>query len=84
MQIMGLGLDTEGELLFRPTEQSVFARQIIDSWEKRPQGATIYRGEVKPVAMVEGDPLIVGWTFLIHNADPRRDQIIDILQQVGS
>ena len=83
MQIMGLGLNPDGELFFQPTEQSAFARQILSEWEKQPQGAVSFRGEVRPEAAVEGDPLIVGWTFLICSTDPHRDQLIDILQPLA-
>lgn len=84
MQIMGLGVDLEGGLLFPPTEQAAFARQILAGWEKLPPSATSFRGEVRPLATVDGDPLVVGWTFLVHSADPDRDQIIDILQPLAN
>ncbi len=85
MQIMGLGLDPEGELLFKPTEQAVFARQILAEWGNVPKGAGSgsFRGEVMPQAVVAGDPRAVGWTYLIHSADPWRDQILEIMKPLA-
>jgi len=89
MKVMSLGINyTTRKLLFEPLEEEEFAKAVLKSLGKNVDDVrslsrsttrgTTFRGsrEVERKIVDRGDPLSVGWTFLIGEKDPLKDQII--------
>lgn len=80
MDIIGLGLDPDRNLLFGPQNESVVADALIGALERNAlalknltrttSDAVSYRSEAKRKILDVGDPRVAGWTFLVNEQDP--------------
>lgn len=89
MKVMSLGINySTRKLLFKPLEDQEFAKAILNSLSKNIDDVrslsrsttrgTTFRGsqELERKIVDLGDPLSVGWTFLVGEKDPLKDKII--------
>lgn len=89
MKVMSLGINyTTRKLLFDPIEERVFAKAVLDSLGKNVEdvrnltrsitggGAFRRAPEVKREVIDMGNPRKAGWSFLVGENDPLKDQII--------
>jgi hypothetical protein len=95
MKISGMGINySTGKLLIEPIEEQLFAEKIRESMQKNYESirgiarssmtATTFRGEVERERTVDlGDPRLAGWTFLVNDNDPQRDEFIEILKPLA-
>ncbi len=93
MKIMGMGLDFGGNLLFKPMDEEAVAKALVAALE--PNAASVrslarttaeavsFRGEMERITTDPGDPRVAGWTFLVNKADPKRDEIVKILEPLA-
>jgi hypothetical protein len=94
MQIMGLGIDYRtGELLMKPMDSQDFAVKIWESLNKNIQDITqrtyigsqalLFRGEVERRPTDLGNPREAGWTYIVNEKDPQKEEISRILQPLA-
>lgn len=95
MKIRGMGINySTGGLLVKPLDEQVFAQKIQESLHRNAEEvrnltratvtATTFRGEVEREPTVDlGDPRAAGWTFLVNDNDPQRDEIIEALRPLA-
>jgi len=94
MQIMGLGIDYQtGELLVKPMDSTAFARKILESLNKNSKDFTqlanvgsqtlTFRGEVERRPVDQGNPREAGWTYIVNENDPDREEISKILRPLA-
>jgi hypothetical protein len=92
VKIAGLGLNLDGELLFKPQDEAAFADSLIETLDRdsqRPSAKTpatekgvTYAEAVRPV-LDSGDPRSVGWTYVLNEEDPQKGQIMEILRPLA-
>ena len=83
--IMALGLDLRGAPLFQPMDEETVARSLIDSLgrnidrvqdlAKVTTRGVSFRGEMEALPINPGDPRAAGWTFLLNEKDPQRQDL---------
>lgn len=94
MQIMGFGIDySTGELLVRPIERETFAEKIVEALSgniksfKSLTGASdrslTFRGEKHHTPVDLCNPKEAGWTYMINEKDPQRDEIIKAIRPLA-
>jgi hypothetical protein len=96
MKVMSLGINyTTRKLLFDPLDDEQFAKAILQSLDKNvadvrsltrstTRGTTFRGGQELERKVVDlGDPLSVGWTFLIGDKDPQKQEIIAAMQPLA-
>ena len=93
MKILAFGIRPDGTPLFKPTDEDAVADSLLGALKKefpglRTEGARTTRGakkrgEVERRVLDVGDPLEVGWSFLVSAKDPRRTDIERILRPLA-
>jgi hypothetical protein len=95
MLIMPNGVDyTTGRLLVEPLDEVSFGDAILSTLTRNAEEvarlarfserAASFRGEVERIRRPDlGDPLDAGWTFLVSDTDPRRDDIIEAIRPLA-
>lgn len=95
MYIMGNGINySTGKPLVESLDEGVFAEKIKQTLSKRgaevaglarfSTTATTFRGEIERERTLDlGDARVAGWTFLVNDKDPKRNQIIDALHPLA-
>jgi len=90
MQILSLGIHySTGELLVPPIDEQSFGATILgslaqnaDTLANLTRATTLgqtFRGEVKRRVIDTGDPRSVGWTILVNQNDPHKDDMLRVL-----
>ncbi len=93
MRIMAFGKDMSGSLLFPPVDEDQFAGSLVSalgrnasslrSLARVTRSTVAFRDEVTRRVVDAGDPLQAGWTFLVAEGDPRKEQIIEALKPLA-
>jgi hypothetical protein len=93
MRIVAFGKDVSGNLLFPAVDEDQFADSLVAALGRNVKPlqrltrmtshAVAFRGEITRRVIDAGDPLEVGWTFLVAKNDPRRAQIIETLRPLA-
>jgi len=96
MKVMALGLNySTRKLLVDPVDGDKFAQTLLQSLGKNVDEVrslsrsttrgTTFRGsqEVERKVVDLGNPLSVGWTFLVSDKDPRKDEIIRAMRPLA-
>jgi hypothetical protein len=96
MKVMALGLDySTRKLLVDPLDEQAFAGTLLDSLRENVDEirkltttttrGTTFRGgkEIQRKVVDFGDPMSVGWTFLVSEKDPRKNEIIDAMRPLA-
>lgn len=94
MQIMGLGIDYRtGEPLVKPMDSKAFAEKIWASLNRNSQDfkkltsmggqALTFKGEIERKTIDKGNPRDAGWTYIVNENDPQRDEISKILRPLA-
>jgi hypothetical protein len=95
MRVFATGINySTGGPLVPPLDEKEFVATIVDSLERNADevkrvraeataGAT-YRGELEREREPDlGDPREVGWTFLVNENDPQRDELVEALRPLA-
>ena len=90
---MALGRDARGEPLFAVHDEAEVADALVKAMEQNVDEArrlsqptmagAAFREEVRRRVTDPGDPRAVGWTFLINEDDPRRDEYSEALRPLA-
>lgn len=91
--IMAFGLNMAGDLLFPMMDEHSFSQVLIDALSQNAaamqhltgittQGAS-FKGEVEKEILDVGDPRLAGWTFLVNETDPQRDDLARIIKPLA-
>ena len=93
MKIMAFGKDLSGQLLFPPATEEAFADSLEAALSHNAQGlkrltqatgaAVAFRGEVTRSVLDAGDPRQAGWALLVAKKDPRRQELIEVLERLA-
>jgi hypothetical protein len=93
MNIIGLGVDRNGKLLFGAQDENAVAEALVAAIERNASAvksltrataeAVTYRREAKRAIRDPGDPRVAGWTFLVNADDPRLDSAREILRPLA-
>jgi hypothetical protein len=93
MKIMGMGLNPEGRTLFNPVEEVDFAKALVAGLERNGEAmrqvsrttsrAVTFRSEVQRQVLDLGDPRLAGWTYLLNENDPQRDNLERALEPLA-
>jgi hypothetical protein len=94
LKIYSLGIDYRtGEPILSQKDEEQFTRRIIDQFLPHPPlvdmdqpAGTVFRqaSEVQRLSTIDqGNPLVSGWTILLNQADPRRDEYLRILKPLA-
>jgi Peptidase family C25 len=96
MKVTSLGINyTTRKLLFQPFDDEEFAKAVLKSLGKNVEDVrnltrsttrgTTFRGsqELERRVVDLGDPLSVGWTYLIGEKDPLKDEIIAAMRPLA-
>ena len=91
--IMALGLDLRGAPLFQPMDEETVARSLIDSLgrnidrvqdlAKVTTRGVSFRGEMEALPINPGDPRAAGWTFLLNEKDPQRQDLERLIRPLA-
>ncbi len=92
LTVLGLNYST-GRLLTEPIDEQALGQNVQQSLERNIEeirglaGATSYaakfRAEVERQPIDLGDPHAAGWTFLLYEHDPQKDELIRILRPLA-
>lgn len=94
-QIMGLGINfSTGAPLVGSMDEQSFSGKILGSLARNAEGIRIltkatgtartFRGEIERKRTVDlGDPVLAGWTFLVNEDDPQKDDVIKVLRPLA-
>ena len=96
MKVMSLGINySTRKLLFDPLEKDEFAKAVLASLRKNVDDirsltrsttrGTTFRGsqELERKVVDLGDPHSVGWTFLVGDKDPQKDEIVAAMRPLA-
>lgn len=96
MKVMALGIDySTKKLLVDPLDDAAFAETVLDSLRENvdkirvltrstTRGTTFRSSrELERKSVDYGDPLSVGWTFLVGKDDPRKDKVISAMRPLA-
>ncbi len=94
LKIYPLGIDySTKELLFQPIDEQDFGKALYESLKKfgdtlgnlsnAISKGTTFRGELVSRTVNINDPRQAGWTFLINEKDPHRNDIIDAIRPLA-
>ena len=94
MRIMGTGLNYRtGELMVKPMDSKLFAEKLWKSLDRNSSGfktltnigreALTFRGEIKCKPIDLGNPKEAGWTYIVNEKDPQKEEISKILQPLA-
>jgi hypothetical protein len=91
--MMAFGLDMSGRLLFPVMDEQAFAEALIHALPQNAgrveqlTGATAkgasFKGEVERQVLDVGDPYLAGWTFLVNEADPQREDLTRVIKKLA-
>jgi len=89
MQFLGMGLDWQGNRLFKPIDEAAFTETLltgltanterVKSLTKASLRGVEFRGEQAKHVVDRGDPKAAGWSLLVAEGDPRKAALIDAL-----
>ncbi len=93
MQLMALGKNESGELLFPAVAEYALVQALTAGLERNAaalkrfardtERGDAFRGEVTRRVQDAGDPREAGWTFAVSSTNPRRDDIIEIVKPLA-
>lgn len=94
VRIMGTGLNYRtGELMVKPMDSKLFAEKLWKSLDKNSSGfktltnigreALTFRGEIECKPIDLGNPKEAGWTYIVNEKDPQKEEISKILQPLA-
>jgi hypothetical protein len=93
MQLMALGKNESGDLLFPAVAEDALVQALTAGLERNAaalkrmardtERGLAFRGEVARRVQDAGDPREAGWAFAVSSANPRRNEIIEILKPLA-
>ncbi len=94
MNVLGMGLDLSGDLLFPPADEGVFAEGLASALSRNAETvqvlakttleAVFFRKEIEREIHDPGDPRQAGWTYLVNRSDPYGHEIKENLAPLAA
>ena len=91
--IMALGLDYRGNAIVPTMDEQLIASSLISSLASNIRSiraltqvtthGMAFKSEVRRLTIDPGDPKAAGWTFLVHDKDPKRKDLEFIIRRLA-